>query len=165
MRKIFVFWIIFVIILIAGIILAISSKTVLRREERRAEELRNTVIPRRSLPISRTPAVGEVIPEKPKPEVQVIPEKPKPAADVIPKKSEGSSLSGEIQPLQDIPVQINTNSLEVVMPVSSGGSTALTAPVNPPEQPVGSEAEPSQGGESLNSSQGEEPSQVPPAAE
>jgi len=90
MRKIFIFWIVFLVVLAAGIILAISSREALKREERRAEELRKAVISRPSH----------------------LPKQP-----VVPEAKTESSPSGEIPPLQnDIPVQINTNSLEISVP-------------------------------------------------
>ncbi len=110
MRKIFVFWIIFLIILIAGIILTIYSKSVLRREERRAEKLKESIIsePSRSLEM---PTAGEKAKE------EVTPE------PVLPSQA-------EIPPLQDIPVQINTNSLEISIPAPQ------------PEEPLQEESQP-----------------------
>ncbi len=103
MRKIFVFWIIFLVVLAAGIILAISSKATLNREESRAKELRKAVISR---PL-----------RLPKP--LVTPEAKTEAAPAEPMPVVPSSPSGEIPPLQnDIPVQINTNSLEISVPPS-----------------------------------------------
>jgi len=112
MRKIFIFWIVFLVVLAAGISLAISSRATLKREEKRAEELRKAVISRPSR-LPKQPVVSEAKTEAaieaPKETTETAPAEPVPAV--------ASSPSGEIPPLQnDIPVQINTNSLEISVP-------------------------------------------------
>src|SRR3989338_8372732 len=136
MRKIFIFWIVFLIILFAGIILAISIKSALRSEERRAAELRESIMSRPSRS-PEMPTAGE----KAKEEVAPLPKPPDEAAKETAAGTEQPSLpsSTELPPLEDIPVQINTNSLEIAIPAPSS------------EQP-------------LNPSQDEEPSQALPAA-
>lgn len=97
MRKIFVYWIIFLVILIAGIILAVSSKSVLRREERRAEKLKESIMLRPSRPpLPDMPTAGD------KTEPEIVPPA-LPSSDNLP-------------PSEDIPVQINTDSLEIDIP-------------------------------------------------
>lgn len=152
MRKIFVFWIIFFVMLIAGITLVLGSKAALKREERKAERLKKAVV----LQLSRTPQIptaGEVnagvVPQSP-PSMQPLPSS-LPAPPIIPLPSSPSppplppslpaqpvippmplDSSGELPPIKDIPVQINTDSLE--MDISQDGSTDLTTPSNSPEQ-------------------------------
>ncbi|MDP3789714.1 MAG: hypothetical protein Q8R48_04855 [Candidatus Omnitrophota bacterium] len=124
MRGIFVFWIIFLVILIIGISLAISSRVTLKREEGRAAELRKSVISRPSR-LPKQPAAPEakteVVQEAPKEITEVTPIPPAEPAPAVPSaSSEGSASGGEIPPLgSDIPVQINTNSLEISIPPAS----------------------------------------------
>jgi len=119
MRRIFVFWILFIIVLIIGISLVISSKSVLKKEEKRAAELRKAVISRPSR-LPKLPAAGKIKAEQSKAEGESL---PKPEGEV-PKETSGTTLaepappaSGETPSLQDkIPVEINTNSLEISIP-------------------------------------------------
>lgn len=121
MRRIFIYWIAFLIMLVAGITLVISSKSLLRREERENERLKKSAILRPSR-IPKMPTAGEkdeieaALPPK---EIKEIKEAAKetPAADseqpvaVLPS-------SDDLPPLGDIPVQINTDSLEVDIPAA-----------------------------------------------
>ncbi|MBU4376475.1 MAG: hypothetical protein KKD29_03245 [Candidatus Omnitrophica bacterium] len=95
MRKIFIFWIIFLVILAIGISLALCSKIALRREERKAEKLKKSIISRPSR-VPDMPTAGD------KTEVEIVP-LVSPSLDDMPSS-------------EDIPVQINTNSLEIDIP-------------------------------------------------
>lgn len=119
MRKIFVFWIIFLIALIVGIVLAVASKSTLKTEERRAQELRDEIISRPSI-LPKQRAVSKAKTEEEKVRVETLPppaiEAPKEAAEPVPAEPVPSA-SGEIPAAQnDIPVEINTNSLEISVP-------------------------------------------------
>lgn len=124
MRKIFVFWILFLVVLAIGVILAISSKVTLRREEKRAEKLRKVVISRPSR-LPKQPvapeAKTETVREAPKETTEAALEAPKETAQAAPAEPAPAvaspSSSVEMPPLKnDIPVEINTNSLEMSIP-------------------------------------------------
>ena len=102
MRKIFIFWIIFLVILAIGISLALCSKIALRREERESEKLKKSVISRPSR-VPDMPTAGD------KTEVEIAPLVP-PSLDDMPSS-------------EDIPVQINADSLEIDIP--SGGQSLI----------------------------------------
>ena len=114
MKKIFIFWIVFLIVLAVGVVLAISSKAVLRKEKKRAEELRKTIISR-PLRLPKAPA-AEVKTGQPKVKVEEPPKPAEEASKAVPETAP-QPVSGELPPMQnDMPVQINTNSLEISIP-------------------------------------------------
>lgn len=157
MKKIFVFWIIFLIILTAGIILAISSRSTLKREEKRAEQLRKAIISRPSR-LPKQPVVSEGKTEGPGLE-KVRVETPPQTASKVPKQitetaptepapATPSSPSGEIPPLgSNIPVQINTNSLEITVPspASQENPVKQEEPQSPNPAPAPAEEPPAAG--------------------
>ncbi|MDD5680334.1 MAG: hypothetical protein PHI59_03740 [Candidatus Omnitrophica bacterium] len=137
MKKIFVFWIIFLVILIAGVSLAISSKFVLKREKERADELKKTGILRPSRS-PKLPVASETKAAQPeKAGVELLPkteETAKEAPATVPEQPV-SPVSGEIPPMQNnIPVQINTNSLEI--------SVSAPQSSNPVQEPQPSQTTP-----------------------
>lgn len=138
MKKIFVFWIIFLVILIIGIALAISSKSALNREEKRAEELKKAVISRPSR-LPKLPVVSEIKVEEPKAQVEP-PAKTEEETPITPPTQSELPTSGEIPPMQgNIPVQINTNSLEISVPApqSSNPLTTEESQLNPTTPQIG----------------------------
>ena len=135
MRKIFIFWIIFLIILAIGISLVISSKSALKKEEKRAEELRKAVISRPSR-LPKLPAAGKIEVEQPKVEGESLPQPEervsKETSGTAPAEPAPPTLGETSSPQDKIPVEINTNSLEISIPAPQSDNPLPESQSNQP---------------------------------